>query len=276
MPAVRRLLLTAALLCAAAPAQAAGPGALFYERTLMSAAGARCSLFAPPVAAALQAGAAQARGAALRSGAPLSSLSETERRARAKAASVNCADPDLKLAATRVRDGFTGYSKLPRMQMQGWTADRSTRFGWRLSQTQAASGVRATLGLDRGRPTVAAAFAGAQPSAVRLRIRDTARGPHPDLRGGSLRDRAPGPGQSRVIHAASRETAPAALMPGGKEGGQLWRLPPTAVAALAGLDPREAVTVEFVFPSRSGDAVKPVWFEVGDFAAGVAFLQAGA
>lgn len=276
MPLVRLLPPLALLFALAAPAQAAGPAALFYERTLMSAAGARCSLFAPPVAAALQAGAAQARGAALRSGAPASSLSETERRARAKAASVDCADPDLKLAATRVRDGFSGYSKLPRMQMQGWAADRSTRMGWRLSQTQTVGGVRATLGLDRGRPTVAAAFTGAQPSVVRLRIRDTARGPHPDLRGSSLRERAPNPAQSRAIHAASREAAPTALMPGGTQGGQLWRLPQSAVPALAALDPREAVVVEFVFPSRSGDAVKPVWFEVGDFAAGVAFLQAGA
>jgi hypothetical protein len=39
------------------------------------------------------------------------------------------------------------------------------------------------------------------------------------------------------------------------------------------LDPREAVAVEFLF---SGDRVRTAYVEVGDFAAGRAFLQVAA
>ncbi|MDO9247070.1 MAG: hypothetical protein Q7U11_11435, partial [Phenylobacterium sp.] len=39
---------------------------------------------------------------------------------------------------------------------------------------------------------------------------------------------------------------------------------------LSGLDPREAVMVEFLF---AGDAARRAYVEVGDFAAGRAFLQ---
>ena len=43
--------------------------------------------------------------------------------------------------------------------------------------------------------------------------------------------------------------------------------------ALGELDPREAVAVEFLF---SGDRVRTAYVEVGDFAAGRAFLQVAA
>ena len=39
-------------------------------------------------------------------------------------------------------------------------------------------------------------------------------------------------------------------------------------------DPREAVTLELVFPTRTGERVETTLFEVGDFAAGRAFLAA--
>jgi hypothetical protein len=42
-----------------------------------------------------------------------------------------------------------------------------------------------------------------------------------------------------------------------------------AARELALLDPREAVAVEFLFP---GDEVRRAYVEVGDFAAGKAFL----
>ena len=50
-------------------ARAGGASDLFYERSLMSAAGARCKLFDSGTAAALAASGRQARGAALRAGA---------------------------------------------------------------------------------------------------------------------------------------------------------------------------------------------------------------
>jgi hypothetical protein len=51
--------------------------------------------------------------------------------------------------------------------------------------------------------------------------------------------------------------------------------PAAAANALAALDPREAATVEFLFPSGQGERVEAASIEVGDFAAGRAFLAAG-
>jgi hypothetical protein len=63
------------------------------------------------------------------------------------------------------------------------------------------------------------------------------------------------------------------------KGAIAYRFPAAAAKALAGLDPREAVEVEFVFSgsSRTGgrDTVRRAYVEVGDFAAGRAFLSAG-
>ena len=54
----------------------------------------------------------------------------------------------------------------------------------------------------------------------------------------------------------------------GLAGGQ------TPDAALAALDPREAVAIEFLIPSAGADQVRTAYIEVGDFAAGRAFLTA--
>jgi len=62
------------------------------------------------------------------------------------------------------------------------------------------------------------------------------------------------------------------LLPEGREAAQTWTFPAAAADALSGLDPREVFTVEFVF--RDGSATRSV-FEVGDFAAGRAFLAMG-
>ncbi len=42
------------------------------------------------------------------------------------------------------------------------------------------------------------------------------------------------------------------------------------------LDPREAVSVEILYPSARGDVVRTAFLEVGDFDAGVAFLKTAA
>ena len=50
--------------------------------------------------------------------------------------------------------------------------------------------------------------------------------------------------------------------------------PEAAARALEGLDPREAVTLELVYPTRDGERVESTLLEVGDFAAARAFLAA--
>src|SRR4051812_45858660 len=93
----------ATALCALASGARAGPLELYYERTLMSTAGARCGLFSPDVAASLNASAVQARGVALRGGATDKTLGALVRRAQLKAYGVDCKGRDLTLAAERVR-----------------------------------------------------------------------------------------------------------------------------------------------------------------------------
>ena len=110
-------------LLAAPGVSTAGAADLFYERTVMTAADARCGLFEPQIAAALAAGQAQARGAAIRAGAGKDTLARIERRARTKAAAADCRSGDLQLAADRVRDAFAGYSQLARMTYPGEMAE---------------------------------------------------------------------------------------------------------------------------------------------------------
>jgi hypothetical protein len=62
------------------------------------------------------------------------------------------------------------------------------------------------------------------------------------------------------------------------KGAIAYRFPGAATQALAALDPREAVEVEFVFAGSKGtggrDTIRRAYVEVGDFAAGRAFLTA--
>ena len=46
----------------------------------------------------------------------------------------------------------------------------------------------------------------------------------------------------------------------------------SAAQSLAALDPREAATVEFVYSGQGRDTVRAAYVEIGDLAAGLAFL----
>jgi hypothetical protein len=274
---------------AAAPGLAyAQPVDLFYERTVMSAADDRCGLFAPGVAAALAAATAQARGAALRAGTSSVSLKAVERGARARAAQADCTSPDLEIAATRVRSAFSGFARMTRLtypgDLAGWKADRveSRATRWRLMQDTRFGADRMTFGLaGRDAPGVLMAvgrFAdGATPYAARLVLRDPGRsmGPYLDRWGGGataslpLDRRLPPRAGLKTYVAQARSEAGLDLLPKGSRTGWAFRFPPDAARELARLDPREAVAVEFQFP---GDVTRRAYVEVGDFAAGQAFL----
>lgn len=277
-------LAAAAVLGIAGSAQANTPAGVYYERTVMTAANSRCGLFAPEVGAALAAAQAQSRGAALRAGAAEADLAQVRGRAETKAAAVGCASPDLKLAAGRVRSAFEGFSKIQRMTYPGdtaaWRADRvisAKGESWVLQQSAAFGPDRAIVGLagQRGahsQLTAAASFADhAVPYAARIVMRNTTRASRPYLAGKGLASRAPQASVARAFMAASRD-GPASLAPS-PDGAVVFRFPATAAQAIAGLDPREAVTVEFLFSGRGGDRVRRAFVEVGDFAAGQAFLN---
>jgi len=289
-----RLMALVATLCALPGlAQAARPSDLFYERTLMHSADTRCRLFTPEIGAALAASSLQAHGAALRAGMSERDLGEAARRAEATVSRISCGSKDLQTAADRVRKAFAGYARMSAMTFPGelsaWQADRNPLAPvvnrkavegprWRLLQAGRWDGsvsgpVLFGLAGDTASPAVAdGAPDGAQASCAFLILRDPAKaeGPYIDPRRHDLAGRAPPANITRTVVADAREAAPASLLPGGK--GMLFAFPAAAAHALEALDPREVVAVEFVYPDRPSERAL---FEVGDFAAGRAFLRAG-
>jgi hypothetical protein len=266
----------------------AAPVDLFYERTVMTAVGQRCALFDADTAQALAAAGLQARGAALRAGSDPATLAAVGRDARARGAGADCSAAGTALAAARVRSAFAGFAKVTRLaypgQMADWRADRTLArdIRWRLVQETRFGPDRMSFGLaGLGSPSVLLAvgrFAdNAQPYSARLLLRDQSRtsGPYLNQQGGSaaklpLPRRMPPRDSVVTFSAKARSPAGVDLLPKGAAWGWAFRFPDAAARALAGLDPREAVAVEFVFPD---DSVRRAYVEVGDFAAGQAFLQ---
>ncbi len=267
----------------------------YYERAVMSAANQRCGLFPANLASALGAAEAQARGAALRSGLSSATLAQVGERARDQAARTACNSADLAVAAGRVRSAFEGYARLYQMTFAGdaasWKADRAASANirrWRLYQPSKFGWDTMIFGLA-GRTEPPAMFAvanfndGVIPYAARLVVRDVARAPDPFLNflhagaGGRLAmaDRMPPRSATRSILAEARGAPNAELYPAGTQSAVAFRFPAWAMDTLAGLDPREVVAVDFLFASGADETVRTAYVEVGDFAAGRAFLAAG-
>jgi hypothetical protein len=270
----------------------ARPADLFYERTVMSAADDRCDLFAPEVGAALAASAAQARGAALRAGTSFDTLRSLEASARSKAAEAGCGSRDIATAAARVKTAFSGYAKITRLTYPGdiapWRADRAgaRSTAWRLSQETSFGPDKMAFGLagrdGPGALVAVARFAdGAQPYAARLLLRDGTRSSQAYLdrwTGGPtarlpLNRRMPPRSALKTYPAAARSRASQDLLPRDVKSGWAFRFPDAAAVELSKLDPREAIAVEFLF---QGDVTRRAYVEVGDFAAGRAFLKVAA
>jgi hypothetical protein len=289
---VMRGVATALALAAAGQAWAATPAAsLFYERAVMTAADGACRLFAPDVGAALAAAKAQARGAALRSGIDATSLAGIEARAGAAVSAAGCQSADIATAASRVRTAFQGYAHLDRMDYPGelnsWTAARPPIDGlahWRVFQRDRFGWDEMMFGLvghGASRPLMAvASFADdAQPASARLVMRDAAvtGAPYLDPRQADIAGRLPIDARLPP-RSATRIFTIEAMSPAGHDlkspnmaTGWAFRFPAAATEALAGLDPRESVAVEFVFAGEDGESVRTAYVEVGDFAAARAF-----
>src|SRR5262249_40117449 len=109
----------AALTVDVRPAMTQTPFDLYRERVAMTAAGARCRLFDAETAAALAAGAAQARTAALRAGYAPEALDRGAAGARSQVERLSCEAPRLVKAAAGARDAFRAYSGLQRMAFPG-------------------------------------------------------------------------------------------------------------------------------------------------------------
>jgi hypothetical protein len=153
---------------------------------------------------------------------------------------------------------------------------------WRLSQDAFAGQDKVVFGVagQDGAEAVTLAVApadGLEPYAARLIVRDPARLPQPFLTPASapLSARVPLRAAARVVMAEARADADPALRPRGARTAVAFRFPQTTSDILAGLDPREAVSVELLYPSSRGEMVRTAFVEVGDFDAALAFLKAG-
>lgn len=275
-----------ALAVAAAPCVAlAQPADLFFERTATLAVNDRCGLFTPQVAAALAAATEQARGAALRAGVDARILAAMAQEARTRSFAVDCKSPQVTAAAGRVQSAFAGYARVTRMtypgDVAGWRADRDVGRTprWNLAQDASFGGDRMTFGLagsEGGSALLAVAdFAdGETPYTARLVLRDGGRtsGPYLPLAGKAapLSRKLPPRSATRAFMAEAKSNVGPDLAPGRVRNAVAFRFPTAAAQALADLDPREAVAVEFLFP---GDQTRTAYLEVGDFAAARAFLQ---
>jgi len=289
------LVLMMAAVFAAVPlvARAQPATELLYERTLMSAADARCHLFTPQIASALQASMEQARGAALRAGGADIEMDAAQGRARAKAASVACNSPDLQLAASRVRQAFDGYAQLIRMTFKGvfseWRAERPhparKEMRWALLQFAAAvdgsnlRGSHLMIGLaglpGRMQLTVVSDDPRAAAASVaRVTLRDPSKlsSPYASPQRKDLAGHLPPPDLTQSFLAGARAAAPQPLLPIGSRSGTMFVFRPLVRETMDRLDPRDTFTVQLVFPSPEGDRVLTGWAEIGDFRAGEAFL----
>jgi hypothetical protein len=288
-------MLAGALVLAGASSAATSGTEAYYERALMRAADARCHLFTPQVGSALAAAEAQARGAALRGGSTNAGLRAVAAQAAAKQAALPCNSAQLALAAGKVKAAFDGYSRLIRMSFPGddvaWQADRTLPLRtpiWRLSQPTTTGSSHVVFGLagDYAHPAQLLAVGdfgpGETPYAAQLMVRDVSRAPEPYLQAVSvsawsrlpLAERAPPRSGSLAFTAEARDSAERTLLPPGSSSGVAFRFPASAAQALAALDPREAVTLVFLIQDPSGVRAQRAYVEVGDFAAGQAFLAA--
>jgi hypothetical protein len=250
---------------------------VYGERMAMRVADQRCQLFVSSISSALFMGEVQARNSALRSGMDADRLAEIADLAVQRGSTVACRDPALLTEAAHVRSAFSSYSRIQRMDFPGaaagWKADRtvlSTRVEdgrWALTTTPVRAGANLRFGVvvQAGRLSLFAE-PGREPgqmlpSAARLVLRDAQRTARPYLAGNLT---PPPRASSTVFFAEARQTAPG--------GGTGFRFSDAAVAALVQLDPREAVQLEFVYPTPQGDRVVTGIYEVGDFAPAYGFL----
>lgn len=263
----------------------------------------RCHLLTAPATTALQAGYVQARNAALRTGRDMTALAPILDNARNAAAAAACDAPQVTSEMNTAQNALRTYQVQMRLDLPGrraqWTGVRTDqdKVEWRLVQYQNTAQADFAFGLygtlTQNALSVTAHFAdGARPYAARLLVRN------PDVwSAGVINPAAYAPSARRptgfgdfstrnfpaydetdvttqVKPAVKVNFAGFAL--GGHYVGaqapvdaQRFDFPKVAVMAMARLDPREDVVIEF-----DGDK-GPVYarFEVGDFIPGMAYVS---
>lgn len=285
---ISALALSLPALAVGAPAWAQYADEVFADRTAALALDARCELFGRGQRAALNAARLQARGALLRSGVDAGRLADFETQVREDVADQDCNAEETRAMQATIADAYEAYLRIPEMNFPGdvyaWTADRTTYAGdanWVMQQDTGELMAGLTAIEREVRFTIATPMSGRFSGAV-LVLRDPVR--EPDLYDPTLGGIFDGPAEApwarwtppdrarRLIWASERVSGEAVEALTGDAGAHIFRFPDAAAHALTELDPRESVRIDYL--DIEGKPVLSSYFEVGDFGAALAFLQA--
>ena len=272
------LALALAAVISAAAAEPANSRAAYVERRGMIEIDTQCHLLRADIRAAIEVGAAQARGALLREGWNLARLADLDRAVADAAQSRACNDPRNASAAAAARTAFAAFSNVSYKEFPGWDRSWLARRvvgadGFRLSQTidtpmRAVFGVRDQNNQQHMVLLAPVARGQTQPSAAHLIMRDATRArlveiSLPQRMAQGLEAGAPAPSDALEFSGA-RYIEP---MNGG--GAQIvFVFPDAAFGRLLALDPRESVVLRV----ETGRATQELLVEVGDVAAARRFL----
>lgn len=278
-----RALHLAALLALTAPAAFADPAVVrrtWLERVAISAADQACNLFSDGERLALRSGLYQAEGELLRANENPAEMNRLRAEVSAHAKSLGCAHPDVVSVAETVRNGYRAFVKTNYIEYPAahaiWGASRSEHDRWAVSQTDKASSIVFGLRRALGNPeelhlAIAMPAKGLVPSSVQLILRDPAKMPEAwfgafSSPGAKL---TPAPRSISHIEWAGKVASAKDVV-----GDPIWvfSFNASAIALIEQLDPREAVQIDLIPPSRAADqGVKRIVFEVGDLRAAHAF-----
>lgn len=276
---MRLLFLAAAFGLAATAASADVPNAraAYAERRGLIEADTQCRLFTPSIRTALQVGAAQARGALLRSGWTDEQMQSLEQAAVSAARARECNDQRTATAAADARRAFSMWVNAGTVEFPGWervwVARRAVTSdpAWRLSQAIDAP-VAAVFGVrQRGeaqRLTLIVPIArGQNVTSATLIVRDTARASVQDI---SLTQRMSYGLEAGMPAPNARRSIPSTRSTERVDGRTqaVFVFPDAAFRDLMALDPRE--TIEISLATSRG--AQRLFVEVGDVSAARAFL----
>jgi len=281
-----RALSLAILMAAAASAAAADPAAAvrrtWLERVAISAADQSCNLFSDGERLALLSGLYQAEGELLRANQTPAELRRLAADVSAHAKSLGCVHPEVVSVAETVRNGYRAFAKTTYIEYPAahaiWGASRSVHDRWAVSQTDKTTSVVFGLRRQPAKPeelrvAIAMPAEGLVPSSVQLIVRDPAKMPEPWFGAFSRPGARLTPAPRAISHI---EWAGKVASAKDAVGETIWvfTFNPSVTALLEQLDPREAVQVELVPPSRARDpAIRRIVFEVGDIRAARAFAM---
>jgi hypothetical protein len=299
------LMAAATSACVSAPlvAQTADDYTLpVVKRYFMVQADARCHLLDAPTSQALKAGYLQARNDALRAGLTMAYLAPWLEKAKTAADQSDCAAPSLMAEVNTAEGGFRRFMAVPHLELASgrteWQANRA--YGddqvWRLVQYQNTDQADMAFGLygglNQNRFSLMAKFKdGTRPYSARLLVRNT------DIVATGTINRAPyglsdslpvgfSDYSSLSFMASGKSDITADLHPGvrtnlagftltgnyvgtqGPEAAQRFDFPSRAWLAIARLDPREDIVIEF----STEDGPRYARFEVGDFVTGLSYV----